>query len=464
MAANPGRGGTPALTPCHLALFGRAWAVAALFHVWVNPRSGGFLEDPSATGWSHVVVVAAAVAVLARPRGVGPLAVLCGAIVVSAYLEAPFVGNHWVLAALVSVAFLATRDQRFLPVARATTLVFYGFAAFAKLNTGFFSTERSCAVFFFDQAAASWGRAGRVTGDLVSGRVVIVLTVLVELAIPVLLLVRRTRHAGVVLGLLFHFVIALNRTHPFADFSAGLDALLLVFLPRSFSTHVTRVLARTPRAVFVTAGAGAAVVTAALMAPASTRGGRVLDEGRDVLWFTYGMALLVTVVAWVWHARRSAPSRRLVGRLGWLWVVPVIAVVNGVTPYVEVKTGYGWNMYANLVTVDGEGNHLVVRRTLPLTDQQDELVTILASSDQGLQWYADHGWLLAWPQFRAHLAQHPAVSIRYARAGTVHDLARAADDAALVAPVPTWRQKLLLFRAVDSQDPPRCQDVWGPAR
>jgi hypothetical protein len=34
----------------------------------------------------------------------------------------------------------------------------------------------------------------------------------------------------------------------------------------------------------------------------------------------------------------------------------------------------------------------------------------------------------------------------------------------LSRPVPVWRAKLQLFRAVDVQDPPRCQDRWGAAR
>src|SRR2546430_10827189 len=45
----------------------------------------------------------------------------------------------------------------------------------------------------------------------------------IELSIPVLLLVRRTRHLGVVVGLVFHRLIALDQSHLFSDFSSVLD-------------------------------------------------------------------------------------------------------------------------------------------------------------------------------------------------------------------------------------------------
>lgn len=32
-------------------------------------------------------------------------------------------------------------------------------------------------------------------------------------------------------------------------------------------------------------------------------------------------------------------------------LVPVLVVFNGLTPYLELKTGFGWNMHSNLRTV-----------------------------------------------------------------------------------------------------------------
>jgi hypothetical protein len=43
-------------------------------------------------------------------------------------------------------------------------------------------------------------------------------------------------------------------------------------------------------------------------------------------------------------------------------------------------------------------------------------------------------------------------------------LQRADDRPELVAPVPTWREKLQVYRAVDLTTPERCQPGYGPAR
>jgi hypothetical protein len=43
-------------------------------------------------------------------------------------------------------------------------------------------------------------------------------------------------------------------------------------------------------------------------------------------------------------------------------------------------------------------------------------------------------------------------------------LHRASDDPELVEPLPEWREKLQLFRAVDLSSPERCVPAFGPAR
>jgi hypothetical protein len=147
-----------------------------------------------------------------------------------------------------------------------------------------------------------------------------------------------------------------------------------------------------------------------------------------------------------------------------LLAVPVLVVLNGLTPYTELKTAYGWNMYANLRTVDGDSNHFVVRATLPLSDAQSDVVTIVSTSDPQLQRYAASGYGLVHRQLRAYLAEHPDVAITYERGGRRVVLARASDDPALVTPLPAWQEKLLLYRAVDLESPERCVPTFGPAR
>jgi hypothetical protein len=148
----------------------------------------------------------------------------------------------------------------------------------------------------------------------------------------------------------------------------------------------------------------------------------------------------------------------------WLALIPALALANGLTPYLELKTGFGWNMYSNLVTVGGRSNHLLIRRTFPVTGEQRHLVTVLASNDPGLRSYGTDGYRIPLLQLRDYAGRHPASSLRYELDGVVRDAPSIGADPVLGKGVPLWRAKLQLFRAVDVQDPPRCLDRWGAAR
>lgn len=161
----------------------------------------------------------------------------------------------------------------------------------------------------------------------------------------------------------------------------------------------------------------------------------------------------------IWTAAASAPSPALSWRLGpAAAVVAALVFLNGLTPYLEVKTAYGWNMYSNLVTVDGESNHLLIRSTLPVRSGHENLVTIVESDDPRLQAYADEGYLLPWPSLRVFLASNPDTALAYRRNGGVLEVPRAGDTA-LADPVPWWWRWMPL-RAVHGDEPAGCQSFF----
>jgi hypothetical protein len=409
--------------------------------------------------------------------------------VVTMWSEAPELGNHWFLAGLVDLALLFAvavgvvrrrwRDatdlaDRFFPVARWCLLGFYFFASFAKLNSAFFDRSVSCATFYFDESTDSVGLSAlQLDGAAGLQWAVIVATAAIELSIPWLLLFRRTRNLGVVVGLAFHTVLAIDRSHQFFDFSSVLAALFILFLPSSSGVWVAERLGsirarlllrdeRAPKYVHLTL---VAVPVLAGMAVAFD----VLTPRQALLvgwlpWQVFALLLLAATLRYL-QQRPPEPSRRAlrIGHVAYL-LVPLLVFVNGLTPYLELKTGFGWNMYANLRTVDGETNHYIVRRTLPLTDAQDELVEVLDTDDPALRVYIARDYLLTWQQLRSYLADHPDTRIRYRRGDATVALEHASDDPDLVRPLPLWQEKLQLFRAVDDQDPERCVPAFGPAR
>jgi hypothetical protein len=463
-----------------VALFSVMWALAAVWHLLGNPTI--------APAWSQALLTLGVGAVLLRPGAALPLGGLALAGLVTVWEEAPFLGNHWLLAGFVNLGILAAvvtgalrgraHDRldlanRVLPMARLSLLGFYVFAGFAKLNSAFLDRSVSCAVFYYRESTDSVGLTGlQLGGAAWVEHLVILGTVAVELSIPVLLVVRRTRRVGVVVALVFHTVLAVDHGHQFFDFSSVLFALFVLFLPPDAGSWVAErlgsVRARLAlRDEQVPERAHLALVAVPVLAgllvslDVFTRTG-ALQAG----WWPWQVYALVTIVA---AARflQQAPAEasvRLAPHHALFALVPLLVVLNGITPYAEVKTGYGWNMYANLRTVDGETNHLVVPRTFPLTDEQADLVEILDSDAPALAWYAANDYALTWRALRTYVSERPDVRLRYRRGNAVVSLARAGDDPELVAPVPEWRDKVQLFRAVDLRSPERCTPYWGPAR
>jgi hypothetical protein len=189
---------------------------------------------------------------------------------------------------------------------------------------------------------------------------------------------------------------------------------------------------------------------------------RTFLDGRAWAWIVLDVILLVLVAQYVW-TQRTLWSDVDLHLSGWMWVVPLLVIFNGLAPFLELRTAYAFNMYSNLETAAGDSNHFLVPRTLPLTDYQRDLVTVLHSSDPGLQLYAAQHFDIPFLQLRDYLSHHPDASLQYRRNGETHDLAHAADDPALVEAVPSWQSKLFAFRSLDQTDPNRCQPVFLPA-
>ena len=247
----------------------------------------------------------------------------------------------------------------------------------------------------------------------------------IELAIPLLLVLRRTRHAGVVVGLLYHGVIALDTAHLFADFSSVLTPLFLLFLPPAFAVDLAAVArrhARKVRAAQVVVLAAAAIVLMVLWRGSDDGTRRLFSDGRMALWLACDLVVVVLVVRFLRrpHPEPAALFRGDLRSARWLLLVPALAGFNGLTPYLELKTGFGWNMYSNLETVNGASNHLLVPATLKLSDVQGDLVRIQATNDPALGLYVRERYDLPFRLLRAYLSNHPGSSLVYDRAGQRH--------------------------------------------
>lgn len=436
-------------------MWGRLWAIAALLHVFANPVKLFALRVGQWEGLTAAAVVIVATLVLIESTR-GRLLSLAAVIVIDAFGDAPFLGNHWLLAALISLAFLVSLGtDSFMPAARLTLIVAYSWIAISKLNTSFLDPSVSCATLFASDVTSRFGMTTSELAQSWLGQVSVWGPLLTELAIPVLLSIRRTRHWAVIGALSFHWLVGLDVLRHFWDFSSVLVPLYLLFLPQEFWTELNerwdRSVSPIRRQILLVYIAGTTMLL--LLNPISDAFHGLAYVG----WQVFGVATLV--VAYRWVRPGHSPSDNSIYRTrGVLVLIPLLALVNGLSIYLGVKSAYSWNMYGNLQIVGSESNHLFLPG-VPVDGSSATLVEILDSTDDGLLRYPELGYLLPQSQLDAYLADNDVASVSY-----VDPSGEVVTETNPIRPDLGFTQKWRILRAVDTQDPVRCQDVWQPAR
>ncbi len=435
-------------------LFSALFALSLILHqLWWNSFE---LLTP------HAAVILAAAWALLRPTSVGRFLLAVGAEVVAVALDMPFVGSHTLLVLIVGgcvlaqLGWLTVRARRLpspaaafdtiAPFLRVAVIVVYATAAVAKLNSGFLDPVTSCAasmsrqVAWFDPALldGSWRIEPAIWG-----------TVATEVALPVLLAVRRTRLLGVVVGVGFHVVLALAGNVPF---TALAFALYVAFLPRDLPIGLPRV--GRPLRAAVLAGAVVAWLTGAALS--------VTDPGLVGVLIADGTRLVVVLVACgglgaLLVLRRGAPDppeyppHSLRVREPVLAVGVALLIVNGMSPYLGLQTDSSFEMFSNLRTEPGAWNHLLVPEAVRIFGYQDRPVRVVASNDPALTTRGGGATAVLRFELERYLREHP---------GTVA-AALAPGDAAPrtlgpLPPGPTPAERIAVFRDVPPPGTPRC--------
>jgi hypothetical protein len=437
----------------------------------------------------HAIVSLAAIFCLLRPSDPRRLLLLLSAHLVVVLVEMPFNVNHWLLLAFVDVTVLIAvgigllrRDRSALapaslyrgiaPTVRAMVLLVYFFAAIAKVNDSFLDEEISCGTHMI-QVLFHLGPLNIDSSPL--NPLGIWGTIAIELTIPLLLLFRRTRVLGVLVGGAFHFSLFVEGHMPFSGFALAFYAL---FLPDDMPERFDRLVAQQPlvdRAAtlartiahhpltFPLAAAGWLAVAALLTyGPEDVDLGGVVLNGAQLVFAFYYMALGAVLLLCLLQGRpfRYRPGFLRVASPVWL-LGPILVIANAMTPYLGLKTQTTFTMYSNLQTEAGQWNHLLFPESMRIFGYQDEAVEIVESNDAVLASAAENGrsWLLY--ALRQRTADHPDMSVTYVRNGERVVASRAGDDPVLSDSPNPILGKVFVFRDVPPADENGCRQARG---
>lgn len=481
--ANPARlrATVPPFELDRLCLFAFAWAMASLLHCLT------FGERLNLQHPLNLALLAAAALVILVPQSVWPfVAMLC--ISMGNTLDwMPFEPNHILFEFIVNMGILgalgwtiarhyargrtlqgletpagrAALFDAFAPFVRVCLLLLYFYAVLHKLNRDYFNTDISCSTALLQGYAqrlpfllnSAWARWSAVWG-----------TIAIEAAIPLLLCWRKTRSAGIVLGMGFHFFLAFHPAQGLYSFSGLLFALYLLFVPVQFPGQVQRMV----RGLLGSAGRWApaalrvAVAGGAVALVAAGRSAHLLSLAGLGLWLGWGLAFMTVFVL---VSRRNAGTPERFGALvrvqpAAFWLIPALVFFNGMNPYLGLKTEKSFAMFSNLRTEGGVSNHLLISHPLYLTDLQLDLVEIKATNLETLRRVmADRQLITYFELRRAASEAQTDFFVRFVRHGapqTVRVANGVSNQPALTRPYPWLVTKFVRFRPVD-QGPCTCK-------
>lgn len=434
---------------------------------------GGFqLASP------HAVVVLAALWVLFRPTSVARFAAMTAADIVATAMDMPFVGDHRLLeliCGVVVVGYLGCMTLRaqqvptaeavfagIAPFLRASMIVVYVFAALAKMNAAFLDPVISCAswmshqVLWFDPSllAGRWQVEPAIWG-----------TVLIESALPILLAIRRTRRLAVLLGIVFHTVLALAGNVPF---TALAFAFYVAFLPldaperarallggrgglprwvgRTRSRGFTRpiVFAILVGGWLVGAALGPTKSTPGLLGTPAAQMSNVIGDGARLVVVVLAVGGIVLLLS-----QRAAPDPSMRPKRSLRVGHPILAVgilalmLNGSCPYLGLKTDTSFAMFSGLRTEPGAWNHLVVPEAVRLFGYQDDLVRVVASNDPALVRRSSGDTRLVRTELDRYLRSHHGTVATYTTRGE-----EGTRTLGPIAPGPTFAERIAAFHDV----------------
>ena len=428
------------------------------------------------TEWiSGALVLLAAGWVIAAPQ-VKSLLVLAMIQCVNVILLAPFNPDHWLLVFFINLVLIVSafcvwvREgtvspqklmQRTAPAARLVFLICYGFAAFSKLNSDFLFSENSAARELFQIQLG----AMPILNWLVWPPMVPWVTIVCESTIPLLLLFKRTRVLGILIGIGFHTALIISPAVKVFDFTLTIVAMLYLFTPGNFESNIKTGIQdfknRIPaifglfeRYKWLLVGAPiGAVLAISCWHPMPDLPPRLVRLTASAGLFTVVLLGGIFLAGMIGNLMRH-DGFRWTPRGAFGWLVIGLAIVNGLCPYLGLKTQGSFTMFSNVRTEAGNWNHLVMPQSMQVfSDYQNKLVKIVGSDNESInQYYVASGNLITEFELQRIVLTNPEIELTIEKDGNPIEINEPENRLALGPPPGLLARKLLIFRAVSPDE------------
>lgn len=445
-----------------LKLFTVAWVIAELFHI-----------AGSSLGPLRLVGLIVGLKLLFNP-GSARLLVLFAFINVVDYLaHLPSASNHYLMAFFVNVGILIAAiycvlDNRknnrpilaidasqmfsiFSVAGRYLLLIMYFFGIYHKINTDFLDPSVSCASALWDAGLGKFGLAGATWGHYLA----IYTTFVVEGLAIFFLFTPKWKYWGFAIGMPFHLFIGFTGFAFYMDFCTLCIALYILFLPKlyverfdQFYNGFLQKLKLSPTQF----GTGLIVLYIVYYIVGIKIGIRnpILHMPVFAL---YAIPFYLSFLLWSRNATfASIPDFFATRRHHAITLLVALFFINGVLPYVGLKTESSINMYSNLFTEGGKSNHLI-HGPVYLFDYQNKLAKIIESNNEELNRYVGKNQYWVELELIDYLERHPDTTVTFQIGDQTFTHS---PEAPYQSHYSNLERRLLEFKPVDFNQPKVC--------
>ena len=187
---------------------------------------------------------------------------------------------------------------------------------------------------------------------------------------------------GLILGLLFHFLLGLEGLGAIVSFTAMMFTYLVLFSSDALVAKALETIKNFKRYFII----GFTITTLLIAISLGFLSHNIFNKVVGLVWVIY---TLITIGFYIKNIRlKSENTLRLNSEYLIFWMFPLLVVLNGFAPYLGLKTQTSFSMFSNLITENGKTNHFFIPSELQIFDYQREIVIIkdtnmknLSSSD-----------------------------------------------------------------------------------
>lgn len=327
-------------------------------------------------------------------------------------IKLPRLPNHSVFAAIVMLSILTSfifsrikyRNEFtqtkyyevFAPAVRMQIIVLYFWAAFHKLNKGFFDKLISCATIQIFNIKNTLTFLPTPEWLIISNSY---LTLIIETAIPVLLVINKTRIYGLILGLLFHFILGFR----YPGFTILVFAFLSLFIPNSsyefIKSEITEIYdkfinfiskwsnyydwkkSKLDSYLFHIVWAVFILYVIQIFMRGDTLNYFIISRA--------GLYLIVCLLIFMLFFKFVIINKNYKTVSNNLSIIPVnpvliifpaLVFINGLAPHIGLKNIQSMAMFSNLRTGGGTTNHYIIPASFQIFSNLEELVKIKGSN------------------------------------------------------------------------------------